>query len=662
MSVTDEIKARLDIVSFVQDYVQLKKTGRSYKGLCPFHSENTSSFVVFPDSQSWHCFGGCAEGGDIFSFVMKNEGIDFSEALVVLAERAGVELAPPSPRQTAAEESKERLRGALASAANFFQDALFNAPQAEHVRAYVESRGLTEETIKQFGLGYALDSWDETRQVLLDEGHQLEVLVEAGLLVQRDDGSTYDRFRDRLMIPIRDVSGKIIGFGARALKPEAVPKYLNSPQSALFDKSSILFGLSEARRTIREEDTAIIVEGYMDVMQAHQAGFSNVVAQMGTALTEAQLKTLRRYASRFILALDSDLAGTKATMRGLDTAREALDQQVQPTFNARGMVTYEGHLDAEVRVLLVPEGMDPDDVIRQSPDQWGGLVAGAMPVAEYAIHVATQGRDLDDPKIKKQVVREVSPLIDDIADPTERDHFRQRLARLLKVDERALMIASAATALPARVQSRRRKAKAEPAFEEETAQAASEAWIDAQAAALPREVRTLAAIIHIPGLLYKADRLIKKVARWPEQGDWEGLMARDFAHPEHQAILDAWRRALTQADEEPLDNLRSSLGEVLRPRLGELLDEHAAEFRDEGEKERVGDEALCFVLEMRQRRLASDMQNLKYLAQEAHENGDLTASPYQETIMGYIAARQSLQEVLADFSGLAEHKLTEQKA
>lgn len=651
MSVTDEIKSRLDIVNYIQGYVSLKKAGRSYKGLCPFHSEKTPSFVIFPDSQTWRCFGACGEGGDIFTFHMKHEGLDFSGALAELAERAGIELAPPSPQQTAAQEARDRLRGLLSLAADYYRDVLLNAPQAAHARAYVDERGLTADTVEQFGLGYALDSWDAARQALLAEGYELADLVAAGLLVEKDDGGTYDRFRDRLMIPIRDARGRVIGFGARALKPDAVPKYLNSPQTPLFDKSRNLFGLSHARRAIREDETVIIVEGYMDVMQAHQAGFTNVVAQMGTALTEAQLKTLRRYASRFILALDSDVAGAQATLRGFDTARAALDQQSQPSFDTRGMVTYEAHLDAEIRVLLVPEGMDPDDLIRQSPERWQTLIEEAVPVVEYAIRVATEGRNLDDPKIKKQVVREVSPLIDDIADSTERDYFRQRLARLLKVDERALLVSSAATAITARVRTRRQFDETQPVTPEP---AEVDAYFNLQAAALPRETRCLAVFIRLPNLLYKADRLMKRVAKWPGEGRWDTFAPQDFAHPEHQAIFSAWRDALKRPDVKPLDHLRTTLDDVLLARLDAVLEEEHESTFDVADQDRISGETLNFALEMRERRLTADMQSLKFLAQDAHEDGDLTASRYQETIKSYIQARQNLQQVMSEFATTGE--------
>jgi len=378
MSVIDEVKSRLDIVEVISAYIPLQKAGRNYKALCPFHSEKTPSFVVFPESERWHCFGACGEGGDIFTFVMKREGWDFRTALEELARRAGVELRPRTPAQKQAEEEADRLRELLAAAARYYHHLLLHALEAEAVRDYVAKRGLSDETVEQFSLGYSLPGWDNARAYLTEQGYTVDEIIKVGMLVQKaDTGSTYDRFRDRLMIPIRDVKGHVIGFGARTLDPEGVPKYLNSPQTAFFDKSHTLFGLDMARRAIRDEDRAVIVEGYMDVMQAHQAGFSNVVAQMGTALTEAQLRQLQRYTKRLVLALDPDAAGINATLRGVEVAQETLEQEWEPVFDPRGLVGYEGRLGAEIRVLRLPRGQDPDDLIRAG--RGSGVGGGFLP-------------------------------------------------------------------------------------------------------------------------------------------------------------------------------------------------------------------------------------------------------------------------------------------
>ncbi|MGH2538607.1 MAG: DNA primase, partial [Candidatus Promineifilaceae bacterium] len=400
MSVTDEIKARLDIVELVSEYLPLRKSGSSYSGFCPFHpNSRTPAFVVFPDSQSWRCFGACAEGGDVFSFVMKKEAWDFKEALARLAERAGVALSEPRPEQKEQAAAEARLADLLAAAADYYHQLFLHAPQAAGARAYVEGRGLSAETVTTFQLGYALDSWDAGRNHLNAQGYDDEALTAAGLLtVNEEKESRYDRFRGRLMIPIRDAGGRTVGFGARALDAEAVPKYLNSPQTAAFDKGKTLFGLDLARRAIREARQAVVVEGYLDVMQAWQAGYRNVVAQMGTALTEAQLRLLKRYTRRFVIALDGDAAGAQATLRSLEVARGALAGEDEAGFDAHGLVRHESRLEADIRVVTLPAGTDPDELIRDDPAAWPGLVEAARPIVAHVIEVVTAGLDLSDPK------------------------------------------------------------------------------------------------------------------------------------------------------------------------------------------------------------------------------------------------------------------------
>ena len=292
MSVTDEIKSRIDIVNYVQRHVPaLKKAGRNHKACCPFHNEKTPSFVVNPERQSWHCFGACAEGGDLFTFAQKLHGWDFKEALRELANEAGVQLEPQTPEQRTRSDRQERLRGMLSDAAEFYQRELHRETGAfayDYLRA---NRGISPETAQVFQLGYAPDSWDYMLKSLRNLGYSDDDIVEAGMAVRNDSGRVYDRFRNRLMFPIRDERGRTVGFGGRALSSDEVAKYINSPQSPLFDKSRLLYGLDMGRSAIRESGTAVIVEGYMDVIQAHQAGYLNVVAQMGTAMTEPQVKT-----------------------------------------------------------------------------------------------------------------------------------------------------------------------------------------------------------------------------------------------------------------------------------------------------------------------------------------------------------------------------------
>ena len=441
MSVAEEIKARLDLVAYISETVSLKKAGRTYKARCPFHQERTPSFVVFPESQTWRCFGACGDGGDIFAFAMKQQGWDFKEALTNLAERAGVEIKARSPEEDAHEAAFERLLGLLEETAHFFNTLLKDAPEAEVARAYVDRRGLTAQTVETFLLGYAPEGWQGAINHLTDLGYAVADIIEAGVAIRNDQGRVYDRFRHRLMIPIRDGRGRVIGFGARALRDEDHPKYLNSPQTESFDKSKTLFGLDLARREIRETETAVIVEGYMDVMQAHQAGFSNVVAQMGTALTDPQLQALRRYADRLILALDPDQAGASATMRGLNVARESLNETDTALFGRDGSMRAASRLGIDMRVIVLPDGFDPDDLIRERPEEWQRLVREAEPVADYAIRVATAGLDAARASVfeKEKIARALLPLLTATESDLHREANVQKLALRLHLSERRLM-------------------------------------------------------------------------------------------------------------------------------------------------------------------------------------------------------------------------------
>ncbi len=362
MNPIEEIKQRLDIVDVVGESVSLQKAGRNYRALCPFHIEKTPSFFVFPDRGVWHCFGGCATGGDVFAFVMKKENLDFSGALRVLAERAGISLAR---KNVAAEETeKDRLRQANETAALFFQHALLNTQAGAATLDYLSMRGIDRQTAEGFQLGYAPDSWDALREHLKGRGFSEAELLRAGLLVEGERG-LYDRFRHRAVIPIRDGQGRAVGFGSRKLPAEdggepggdsESPKYLNTPQTPIFDKGTILFGLDRAAESIRRADLAVIVEGYMDVIAAHQHGNGNVVASMGTALTERQLGLLRRLTENIVLAFDPDTAGQAASERGDLVAQR---------------------MGAQVRVMKLPEGRDPDEIIRADPDGWRRLVVEA---------------------------------------------------------------------------------------------------------------------------------------------------------------------------------------------------------------------------------------------------------------------------------------------
>ena len=329
MSNIDEIKSRLDIVAYVNQFVPLKKMGRYHKAPCPFHNEKTASFVVYEDRQAWHCYGACSEGGDIFNFAMKMHGWTFKETLEELGKQAGVTVTPQTSESVQREKQIEKLRALMKEASHAYQQALLDdsVAGANDAREYaLVKRGLSRTVIDLFGIGYAPKGWTTLTDYLTGMGYTVEDLIEAGLAVKKEEtGRVYDRFRNRLVVPIRDAKGHVVAFGGRILDPNDQPKYLNSPQTPLFDKNRVLFGLDLAASSIRESETAVIVEGYMDAITAHQYGFRNVVAQMGTALTERQLQLIApRMAKRIVLALDSDNAGQKATVRSLEVARTTL--------------------------------------------------------------------------------------------------------------------------------------------------------------------------------------------------------------------------------------------------------------------------------------------------------------------------------------------------
>lgn len=439
MSAAAEVKERLNIVDVVSPYVpSLKKAGKVYKGLCPFHTEKTPSFVVYESTQTWRCFGTCSEGGDVFSFVMKAEGYNFTEALKVLAAKAGVVLEKRTPQAEAADKQRKKLLEIVAVAAQFFHKQLLESPSAQFARDYVARRKLGKETISKFQLGYAPNQRDALKSALLKRGYAEKDLEAAGLLVTKENAPSIDRFRNRFVVPIRDIRGGVVGFGARALKDGFGPKYLNSPQSDIFNKSEVLFGLDVAKSAIREKNRVVIVEGYMDALQAHERGFANVVAQMGTALTEPQLKQLKRFTNTFVLALDADSAGDAATLRGINVARGVLSDAVVAVPSMRGTVQLEGKLNADIRVATMPLGKDPDDVLKTDPALWEKTIAEAQPLVDYYIHAITTDLDLNEAKGKSTAVQRIIPVIKEIPGAVEQAHYLQKLARLVKVDERTL--------------------------------------------------------------------------------------------------------------------------------------------------------------------------------------------------------------------------------
>ncbi len=449
MGTIEDVKAQLDIVETVRGYVPaLKRSGRTWKAPCPFHTERTPSFTVDPERGTWHCFGACSTGGDVIEFVRRIEHLEFKEALQRCAERAGVELRPPSPREQRDREVHERLLRANEAAAVYFQAALMG-PAGVAALAYAERRGLDATTRETWQIGYAPEEWRGLVDHLLARGFTDADLREAGLAIDGDRGQ-YDRFRDRLIFPTRDARGRMIGFGARALSADQEPKYLNTPQTPLFDKSGTLYGLDRAGEESRRADRMVVVEGYMDVIACHQAGIRNVVASMGTSITEKQMALVQRYTHNVVLMLDADAAGSAAALRGVGVAASAAEHELVATVDWRGLVSYQDVLKADIRVVALPAGEDPDSLVRAAPDRLRALLAAARPVAEHLFDAISTDTDLDDPRARSRAVEALAPTVAAVADPVVRAHYVQRLARIGRVEEHTVLAILARAGQPGR--------------------------------------------------------------------------------------------------------------------------------------------------------------------------------------------------------------------
>jgi DNA primase len=645
MTALDEIKARIDIVDLVSETVQLRRSGKNYTGFCPFHpNSRTPAFVVFPESGTWRCFGQCNEGGDIFKFVMKKEGWDFPEAMRNLAEKAGVQLKLPTPEEQAATEEHDHLRNILEEAIVYYRHQLLNTPAGKFALEYLrDKRKLNDEIIETFGLGYAPNSWDETLKYFLSKGHRQQDLIDSGLVSQRQENAfldadthrsgVYDRFRHRIMFPIRDERGRMAGFGARVLNPDDIPKFLNSPQTPIFDKGHLLYGLDRARKTIRTQDQAVIVEGYLDVIALHQAGFTNAVSPMGTALTEHHLYLLKRFSRRIILALDPDAAGDKATLRGLQVARQAMDREQEPVFDARGLLGYEARLQADIRVTTLPAGLDPDELVSRDAQEWERLVLQARPVVIHVMETLAVGRDLEDAKVKSDIASQVLPLIQEIPNSIERDTYRQRLARFLRLDERTLLETGPSPSRP-RHAARRTTTQL-------TVAAPSETLTPALDSNFNLEAHCLGVLLRQPELLYQVDRALQKEKL-------QRLTAEDFQHGGHQSIFRLLNESIGQDLVEPLNYILNSLSLPLMELADDLL---ARTAHLDPNQERVLEDLMRGLLSLRQRRLRQEIEYLHFTMQEAQQAGDVKASTYSQTMAELTQSQQRLHRALAKFTG-----------
>ncbi len=606
MSVIDEIKARTDIVDIVSQYVQLKKAGKVYKGLCPFHSEKTPSFVVYPDEGRFHCFG-CGADGDVFTFLEQKEGMSFGEALRVLAHKAGVEL--PDRRVSQEEkDARERVYSLLSAAAGWYRTQLADKVGAG-AREYLVRRGITPETSELFQLGFAPDSWDACQRHLKGLGYTEEEIISAGLAIPKDAGGSYDRFRGRLMIPIRDERGRIAGFGARVIG-KGEPKYLNSPQTEVFDKGKMLFGIDMARRPIRESDAVVVVEGYMDVISAVQRGVRNVVASMGTALTEHHIRYLKRLTRNIYLALDPDAAGIRATLRGLDVAREAGEENVVPVA-LPGMIRYKSSLDVSLYVIPMPEGLDPDDVFREKPELWPELFASAVPLVEFALRLLAEEYDLTTPEGKSRAAKQGISLLKNVYDDVERSHYVQMLARMVQVDPRIL---ERKLWDVGDEKSTRRRNKKDPIFVEPKKLVISPA--------MDMERRILQRFIEDEG---RVEMLMEELAK----ADMDPISELDFGSEAHRQVF-LWLTGGGNGDETVLslvNEMRSSM-ENLPPLK---LESEAVE------------ELLETLLRLREYRLKERLRELEGIIQEGFSDSHSTE------VLEIVARLKSLQDALASY-------------
>ncbi len=627
MSSIDEIKSRIDILDLASEAgVKLRRSGRNYTGFCPFHdNKRTPAFVVWPESGTWRCFGECNEGGDIFKFVMKKEGIDFKEALQRLAERAGVTLERLQPERPEQREEYERLRRLLEDAVQFYRHHLLNTPAGKSALDYLlERRKLTLPTIETWGLGYAPQGYETALNHFTSKGYSEQDLIDAGLVSAIEDEGlprrVFDRFHHRIMIPIRDENGRMAGFGARVHPDDPnkeQAKFINTSETPIFSKGRLLYGLDRARKPIRAADQAVIVEGYLDVIAVHQAGFENVISPMGTALTEDQLRLLKRFTRKIVLALDPDTAGQKAVLRGLEAARASMDRENERGFDAHGMLRQEARLQADLRVANLPDGLDPDEIVERDREEWKRLIAESKPIVEHVLDTLTANKNVNDPKVKAEIANQVLPLIEDLPNPIERDSYRQMLARRLKVDERSLTLSKVQPGRKASFDTRKaildtRKSDVEPQTSN----------IKYRVSKI--ESACLSLLLRRPDLLPRLDRRL-------QESGLGALTAADFEYTDYQLLLGLLQKALEQDEAEMPHFVQTHVEESLRDIHASL----AAQPAPKGTDDRLLDELTRQVLQLRRQILSESLNQLRFLQEEAQQSGDSLATTYQQMVLQY---------------------------
>jgi DNA primase len=583
--VLDEIRSRADIVEIVGQFVNLKRSGEHWKGLCPFHSEKTPSFTVNPKRGIFHCFG-CGVGGDAFGFLMRQDRLAFPEAVRTLAQRTGVEL--PTQRTPEAEGKVEGLRRVMTLATQFYTDALW-AREGAKARAYVEGRGVDLEVAKRFGLGYAPEGWNALLTHMGREGVTETELVAAGLALPRQNApGFYDRFRGRLLFPIRDLQGRVVAFGGRAMGAEE-PKYLNSPETALYVKGQMLYALDVARESMRQKNRAVVVEGYLDCLMAHQHGFTETVAALGTAFTPAQLSLLRRYADEVVSVFDADAAGQKATSRLEEMLTDVMDLR-----NLGWTVSRTGSFEKAdyfpIKVALLPEGHDPDSLLRaEGAPAFQSRLDAARSVLDFVLERTLGEEDLGTPRGRSTAHARVALLLSKVANAEEATALSREAARRLGVDATQLWIE--AQQLQG---ARARKGRLDrPADTAATSEASGQAWPP-------------------PSLLERDLVLMLLHEEQARIGLMPYLEEEQIAHPGLRSVLGALRRAPEGAAPQ---SLMDELGEAERGLLASLLMEQR-EWPDV--QNQVSDLQKRYDIRRRKRRI----RELNHALAQAQAKGD----------------------------------------
>ena len=535
MTVVDDIKARLDITDIVSGYIELKQAGSNFKAPCPFHDEKTPSFIVSPGRQTWHCFGACSTGGDLISFVMKRESMEFGEALRMLADKAGVSMGTPNikTKSTSIFEINE-------SAAKFFSSVL-HSEDGQSARDYLKSRGIDQSTAQIFTLGMSPTQQTSSNlfQHLKSEGFSEEQILESKLINKYQDGNTADFFRNRIMFPIKNRRGKVVGFGARSID-NSEPKYINTPKTDVFDKSGILYGLDISHKSIIAERQAVVVEGYMDVIAAHQHTNENVIASMGTAVTDVQISQLKSLCDTLILALDSDTAGQEATLRKLEEVLIDSANKNMMGFNRRiGPIIKRDSI--EIKICRLPVGNDPDDLIRNDLETWQKLISESVTAQEFMIESLPIRFDLHSGTGKTAALEWISGLIYS-SNPFDQQNYKEKIASKLDIDSSKLDPILRELGR----KSKRLRNTNRTKFDKNKTAAAP----DMLNSEVSLDEYTLAILLHSPEL--------KEIP--------ESFSPECFIRSEDREIFTQW------LETGKIDVLKSTIDDSIRPRLEQILD------------------------------------------------------------------------------------------